>query len=584
MSINTLTPPPPELEQRIADAEDKASQYHHERVAAINADEVPDAVSEHLAAQREQAIRATTTAAEALRLACPNLPNAQKEQFRRRLEQLPEGAAALSRAFADPETSALFRDVDFDSPGLEKPSLKVPDSIDDAMMAEAFAHCIADSWRYIAATGEWLNWNGRAWQTDTTEQIHEACRQWVIDVGISAFESGADDEKVRKIAKYRHRSRLEAVVIIARRIEPIPASPDEFDRNPHLLNVANGIIDLRTGELLPHMPHAMIRKLAPVAYIPDAVSDDWAKALSMFGPEVRRYLQTLIGYASTGSVDEDVLSIWHGPGGDGKTTLISAIAAALGDYAGPLDSRLIMAEGFETHPTGLADLQGKRLVWLSETAEDGTLRTQRVKSLTGGDRIKARRLYQDFFEFDPTHTLIIITNHLPLINSTERAIWRRLRLVPFRKSFKAAHEATEGEIADTGLRRRLLKPRAQEAVLAWIVEGAIAWYANGLVESDEVLAATNEWKNIEDPIGRFMAEELVFVPSARITAGQLYEAYRCWCDGEGRPPRSKKNFLSEFQTRPEFITNEVEVIRPKNLLTFLNVGQKSLRVTEVSHD
>ncbi|MFN8050507.1 MAG: phage/plasmid primase, P4 family [Acidimicrobiales bacterium] len=453
----------------------------------------------------------------------------------------------------------------------------VPPSIDDAHMAEAFAREIRGDFLYVAAQNRWLQWDGRRWATDTTEAIHERCRLWVLELGKSMFELGIDSTKVRKVALYRSRARLDAIVTLARRIDGITARPDDFDADPDVLNVANGTVDLKTGKLWPHNPEDRLTKLAPVDYRPEAQHADIDQLLEVVADDVRDWIIVLLGYAATGHTNEDLVAVLDGGGANGKSTLLEGVAAALGDYAGPAASQLIMRSSRDEHPTIKADLQGRRVVFISETEEGGSLRMEQLKSLTGGDRIKARVMRGDYYDFTPTHTLIVATNHRPFVNATEHAAWRRLRLVPFPFTYKPAHKAEPGDrVQDAHLRQRIVTGRTQrEAMLAWIVAGAVSWYRNGMPDCPAIDNATNAWRTSEDVLLRFIGEELTLDPEGEIGGRDLYNAYTDWCRNEGRPAKSNKNFSAEFLAHDSIESAGVTRITRSNVAFYRGVRRTS---------
>jgi putative DNA primase/helicase len=213
----------------------------------------------------------------------------------------------------------------------------------------------------------------------------------------------------------------------------IVVTPDDLDADPFLLNCTNGTLDLRTGELRPHDPADLLTKMTGAPYQPGAAAPEFTKFLEKVQPEqeMRAYLARLLGHGLEGRVVEHVLGIFHGVGRNGKGTLIGAVKSALGDYADAADPDLLTARTFDAHPTSTADLYGLRLAILHETDKGRHLAEATVKRLTGGDRLKARRMREDFWSFDPSHTFLMLTNHKPLISGTDEAIWARLRLVPW---------------------------------------------------------------------------------------------------------------------------------------------------------
>jgi len=447
-----------------------------------------------------------------------------------------------------------------------------PAAIDDAHMAVAFGTHLNGDFLYVAAWRRWLRWDGRRWADDDTEAIHERCRQWVIALSSAMIAAGVNDDTIRRVVSYRSRAKLDAVVTLTRRLAGIAATVDEFDRDPDILNVANGIVDLRTGELRPHDRGARCRKLADTDYNPDARHPDVDAVLAVVDDDVRPWLQRLFGYAATGHVTEDVIAVFDGDGSNGKSTLLGAVGRTLGDYAGAAPARLIMRTHNDEHPTIKADLLGRRLVWISETEEGGSLRMEQLKALTGGDRIKARFMRADYFEFTPTHTLIVATNHRPNVNASEYAAWRRLRLVPFPHTYKSPGEAGDGDrVKDARLRVRLTHSAQRSAMLAWIVAGAVEWYRDGLGESATVTAATEAWRRSEDVIVRFVQECLILGEGGTVRGQDLFNAYKDWCAQEGRPAKSNKNFAEAFITHEMVKSAGVERVRPQNQVHYKGV-------------
>lgn len=453
------------------------------------------------------------------------------------------------------------------------PEVSIPVSFSDAHAAEALADFLRGRWLYVAAWNRWLWWDGARWAPDTTDQVREQTRQWSIELVTAVARTGAGGDDVKRAARYRDRQHMDAALALARNVEGIASAPEEFDQSPDLLNVANGVVNLRTGELLDHDPRRRMTKLAPVAYRPDAYHQDTGELLRVVDLTVEPWLRRLFGYAATGHTSEDVVPVLDGTGANGKSTLLEAVGGVLGDYASAVAPGLIMRTGHEPHPTIKADLMGKRLTWISETEEGGAFRMEQVKALTGGDQISARYMRGDFFTFAPTHTLLIATNHRPAVNSTEHAAWRRLRLVPFPFTYRPADELEPGDrVQDRGLRARLSGDAQRQALLAWIVRGAGEWYRDGLGTCPAVTEATRTWRMAEDVVLRFITDELEFGTGHIAKGRELYAAYTEWCQTEGRHPKSNKNFATEFLDHEAVKAANVEQTRPKNVVHYRGVG------------
>ena len=325
--------------------------------------------------------------------------------------------------------------------------------------------------RYVPAWRRWLIWDGRRWAHDSTGQaarwMKAVARRLTADA--LAIEDGKDERRGLSAARRGESSRaIAGALTLASTEAELAVSPDDLDADPFLLNCANATLDLRTGELHDHDPADMLTKMTGAAFDPEAAGPEFAKFLGRVQPqdEMRAYLGRLLGHALEGRVVEHVLGIFHGIGRNGKGTLIGAVVSALGDYADAADPELLTARTFDAHPTSTADLFGLRLAILHETDKGRRLAEATVKRLTGGDRLKARRMREDFWSFDPSHTFVMLTNHKPLVSGTDEAIWARLRLVPWDVVIPA-------EERDLGLADKLAAEL--DAVLAFLVTGYQAW-------------------------------------------------------------------------------------------------------------
>jgi putative DNA primase/helicase len=456
---------------------------------------------------------------------------------------------------------------------VEAALLEDPDSWVDSMLGEELAAELRPSWRYVTAWRQWVRWDGRRWATDETEAVHETARVWMLELGSEALKgiTSRKDPMLRKVLAYRQAGPMENLVKVARRI--LAVAPTAFDVDPHLLNTLNGVVDLRTGELGPHEQTLMMTRLAGAAYLPDARHPDITAALACLDADDRRSVQMLLGVAASGHTGGDHLPVFDGGGANGKTTVLLGAGAALGDYAGPVPPELIMKSQREDHPTIKTTLHGRRLAYIEETEEDGGLRLERLKAITGGAPLEGRRIGGNYYSWTPTHTLILATNHRPSVNTAEHAAWRRLHLIPFPHRYGSA----PGDLPiDSGLRERVQIGRAQrEAMLAFIVAGAVAAYAAGeehapvVVWSPGIVAATAAWRANEDVIGRFADSELVFEKKARVTLATMFERYKSWCEHGNRAAGQDKLFAQRFEAHD--VARDVQRIRPQDRVTYVGV-------------
>jgi putative DNA primase/helicase len=309
---------------------------------------------------------------------------------------------------------------------------------------------------------------------------------------------------------------------------------DELDANPWLLPTVNGTLDLRTGTLHPHRRGDFCTSAITTPYDPQATAPTWKRFLNEVFAENQAlidYIQRAAGYCLTGDVREHVLFILYGTGSNGKSTFLNALQTVFGLLMRPAAPGLLMAAHGERHPADIADIRGARLVTAVENTEGKSFDEERVKWLTGGDRLKARMMRQNFFEFGPTAKFWLATNHKPVVRGGDYGIWRRIHLIPFTVTFPP-------EKKDSTLPAKL----AAEApgILAWLVEGCLAWQRDGLAPPDEVLAATEEYRSEMDTIGQFIGERLVEDIQATVTAKDVYCAYKGWCEENGLRPASQQ--------------------------------------------
>lgn len=395
--------------------------------------------------------------------------------------------------------------------------------------------------RYCHPWNKWLIWNGKYWEIDNTGAVLRLAKETVRSIYAEA-SAEPDDRQRQRIVDHALRSesasRIRAMVSLAASEPGIPVLPNELDRDPWLLNLKNGTLDLRTGELRPHRREDLLTKIAPVEYDPAAKCPRWKQYLNEImndNQNLINFLQRAAGMSLTGDVSEHVLLILHGVGRNGKSTFLNTMLAALGDYATTTMPELLMMKINNRHPTELADLFGRRFVVAIESEEGGRLAESLVKRLTGGDPIKARRMREDPWEFLPTHKLWMATNHKPRIRGTDPAIWSRLKLIPFDVSFP-----DDDPRQDKQLPKKLLAELP--GILHWAVEGCLAWQRDGLGVPGEVQTATCKYREEMDVLAAFISECCVVKSFAKVAAKNLYKAYVEWCEETGEHPLAQRNF------------------------------------------
>ncbi len=417
----------------------------------------------------------------------------------------------------------------------------------DTGLAERFARLHGDRVRYCHLWGKWFAWDGRRWCPDDMGAVDQLTKQ----TARSIFREAADepDDGYRKLLvefarKAESAQRRAAMLQLARSEPPIPIRPEALDQNDWLLNCQNGTIDLRTGELRKHRQADGITKLCQVEYLPDATAPAWLDFLSRIfdcNEGLIGFIQRLLGYCLTGDTSEQVLPICWGEGANGKSTLVNVALDLLGDdYAIKAPPDLLLARRNDAHPTERADLFGKRVVAAVETDDGRRLAESLVKELTGGDRVRARRMREDFWQFRPTHKVILACNHKPEVRGTDHAIWRRLRLVPFNVVIP---EASQDKHLGDKLREEL------PGILAWCVRGCLDWQTKGLGVPPEVETATASYRADEDSIGGFIEASCIIGLAYKVRAGGLYESYKTYCEKSGEPLLSQKRFGQRLTER-----------------------------------
>jgi putative DNA primase/helicase len=438
-----------------------------------------------------------------------------------------------------------FYGQDYDDDGNPVAEAPRPDVHSELGHAERLIAAYGDRLRYVPQWRRWLLWDGQRWAHDATGQA----ARWAKAIArrITADALDIEDAKESKAAVNLARrgesaAGVAGALTLAGTEEGIVVTPDDLDADPFLLNCANGILDLRTGELEPHDPARLLTKMTGAAYEPDAAGPQFRKFLERVQPDeqMRGYLARLLGHALEGRVVEHIMPIFYGAGANRKGTLITAVLAALGDYADAADPELLTARTFDAHPTGTADLFGLRLAVLHESDHGRRLAEGTVKRLTGGDRIKARRMREDFWSFAPSHMFVMLTNHKPIVGGTDEGIWRRLRLVPWDVVIPEPER-------DLTLSDQLALEAG--AVLAWLVAGYLDWHGHGLTDPEQVTKATAAYKAESDAPGRFIGQRCLTGPHFHVRSAELFAAWAEWCRAEGEDPGTQTAFSLALTNR-----------------------------------
>ena len=407
--------------------------------------------------------------------------------------------------------------------------------------AQLLVHRHGGQLRYCPDNSRWYGWDGTRW---TPGPDNGAAMLAAIEVA-EALPADTKPEVAHK-ARSQSKSGLDNMVSLARFDPRIRLSIDQLDAHPHLLNTPTGTIDLRSGDQYPHRHTEHHAKITDVGVDTNLDTPLWDRYLAdTFGSDTPLigYMQRLLGYSITGQVTHHLLPFLYGQGQNGKSVLTDVLAKLLGsEYANTLPTKVLV--GGHQHDTDLAPLAGARIAIASEVKSEGSWDEERVKALTGGDRLTARWLYANPFTFTPSHTLIMHGNHKPAVESGGKSFWRRLRLIPFDNTVPEERKIE-------GLADRLVTEEGP-GVLAWLITGAAAQYADGLQEPEQVLAATREYAEEEDHFGQFIDECLHLAPNSpqiKAATDRVRSEYSAWCRTNGVHEMSAQAFGRELRRR-----------------------------------
>ncbi|MGX1794412.1 DNA primase family protein [Streptomyces albidoflavus] len=415
-------------------------------------------------------------------------------------------------------------------------------------MAERFLAEHSDALRYVHGL-TWHEWDGARWLQDE-RRVDMAYAVETVKNALRELEDlGGDerDELYKDIRKSESASGLEGLLKIASALDPISTASKALDADPYAFNTPDGTLDLLQGEVRDCSRADLITKVAG-ASLPEegdqapAGAEEFESFLARIlpDPEVRLFVQRLFGYAMLGKVTEHVMPIFTGTGANGKGTLRDAVMAAFGDYAIEVDPAILMESKHERHGAFKMRLRGARLTFCSETEKGKRFAEATMKRLVGGDPIEANLMHKNPITFDPSHTLIMLTNHLPLVSGDDPAVWRRILVVPF-------DVVIPEEERDGGLPERLKK--AKSAVLDWVYTGWLDYQEQGLNPPEIVRVRTEEYKASSDVLGRFMEERTVSAVSGVVSARELFNAWTAWCSSSGERSSSEVEFAKSMAAR-----------------------------------
>jgi putative DNA primase/helicase len=409
------------------------------------------------------------------------------------------------------------------------------DIVTEDRAAQQFVELHGDKLRYCHSHGKWFQWNGFYWEINNTSLAFHAARELARQL--------AEDQDDRRRYKIEATSFAGGVERFAKCDPSVAVTMEFWDRDPWLLGTPGGTVDLRTGELRASSRDDGITKITAVTPNADGCPL-WLRFLkeaTANDAELIRFLQQWCGYSLTGVTREHALVFVYGPGGNGKSVFLNIVTNILHAYATTAAMDTFTASNSDKHPTDLAMLRGARLVTASETEDGRAWAESRIKQMTGGDKIAARFMRQDFFEFTPQFKLTIVGNHKPVLRNVDEAARRRFLIVPFEQ--KPAEP-------DRQLEQKLMAEAP--GILQWMVEGCLDWQKNGLVKPPSVIAATQEYFSDQDLLEQWLEEECRCEKDntylyASSTA--LFTSWKEFAMRAGHPPGSRQSFGDQMARR-----------------------------------
>jgi putative DNA primase/helicase len=416
-------------------------------------------------------------------------------------------------------------------------------------MARRFVKRHHDKVHYVASWGGWVYWTGCQWAKGKTSDGP------AVELVIEAIESlhseyedmtrSEKDEFEKKFRAYKDHRKIASVVSLAKSLPGVAVSPDAFDADTWILNTPTGVVDLRTGILMPHDPSRLVTKITRIGYDGDEEEfprfEQFLSEITTGDQDLTNYLWRLAGYLLTGDTRHEEFYFLHGNGANGKSKFVGILRHILGDYAVSISSQVMMMKGDVGPATDqIASTQGARMAIASEVPQNASWNENLIKDITGRDSIRVAFKYQNSFEFVPSLKLVICGNFKPTIRGADPAFWRRVKMIPFDAKF-------EGAQRDEALFDKLLAEAP--VILRWMVLGCLEWQRSGMGSCARVEAAIEEYKEEEDKLGMFLNECTYPNSSVWTKASALYDRYKKWCEANGLYHESQFKFAKAMQSK-----------------------------------
>ena len=466
------------------------------------------------------------------------------------------GVETLNRAIADCTNvfSPAPREDDFQLYVLDHETKEVKNkyySYDDTGNAERFTDIHGEILRYSYVRKSWYFYNGKIWCTDQQGKIKNLADEVIEKMKHEKIyiADDVDEEEAKKLFR-RHikntRNHSGKTNMIKESEHLVPIQLEVFDNDLHMFNVQNGYIDLKKGTLHEHDKDKYFTKISNVEYTDKADCPMWEEFLQQIfdgDQELISYMQRAVGYSLSGSTEEQMMFILHGNGRNGKSVFLDIITELFGSYSTNIQPQSIMVKQQSSNANpDIAKLDGARLVTTTEPSDGMRFDEGLIKQVTGSDKVTARFLYEDEFEFTPQFKLWMATNHKPIIRGTDDGIWRRMAVIPF------AVQIPE-KLVDKKLTHKL---RGEiTAIMNWAVEGYLAWQQHGLNEPSIIKSQRQQYRKEMDPIEEFIQECCFLGPGESIQATPFYESYKEWAQRNNQYVMTNTKFGIQVSNRFE---------------------------------
>lgn len=452
---------------------------------------------------------------------------------------------------------------------------RLPGTLTDRGNAKLFAQNYRHQFRHAEGIG-WFTWDNYRWRRAGGEKAALWAAGEMAEQLPETDPTGVFSDRDLFLHRRRTMSTtgMQALLRQAKASPDLSLDPDALDCDPYALCTPGGVVDLNTGELRPSDPARDFHSRATTVAPEDLPTPRWNRFLhDTFGDDAEScemidFLHILLGYSVTGDVGAQVLPFLHGHGANGKSVLLDVMVRILGDYADAAPPGFLMDRGaFSEHSTELTELHGRRILVCSELKPNDKFDEARVRLLTGGDQLKARRMRQDYFSFTPTHHLWLLGNHKPEVTTGGFAFWRRIRLIPFERTVPDSRKIDN-------LALELVRDEGP-GILYWLIEGARRYLTtrDPLNGPDRVRMATHAYAATEDHVGRFLNECCTQedMPELKVEQGLLYTEYGAWCQGEGIRPASTRAFATRVRAEVG-LASPTEMIKSNGRKFYPRIG------------